>query len=55
MSRLKRLEKLERFHVPNTPALLFLTADGLRGLHNRPVDHAPKGVKVIIGLDPREV
>lgn len=50
-----RLEKLERKQVPMTPALLFLTADGLRDSHNRPVDHAPKGVKVIVGIDPRDV
>ena len=55
MSRAKRLEKLERKAVPTHPALLFMTADGLRDVHNRPVDRALAGVKVIIGLDPRDL
>ncbi len=55
MNRAKRLEKLERKAVPTHPALLFMTADGLRDTHNRPVDHALVGAKVIIGLDPRDM
>lgn len=50
-----RLEKLERSQAPTTPALLFLTADGLRDSQNRLVDGAPKGVKVIVGVDPRDI
>lgn len=55
MSRIKRLEKLESKQVPKTPVLLFLTADGLRDMDNRPVGRAPKGVKVYLGFDPRDV
>ncbi len=55
MSRAKRLEKLERQRAPLTPALLFLTPDGLRDVHNRLVDHAPHGVKVLVGVDPRDI
>ena len=52
-----RLRKLEREAVPTTPrpALLFLTGGGLRDAQNRPVEGAPRGVKVIIGVDPRDV
>ncbi len=50
-----RLERLERARKPAAPALLFLTSDGLRDVHNRPVDHAPAFVKVIVGIDPRDV
>jgi hypothetical protein len=55
MSRAKRLEKLERQRTPSTPALLFLTPDGLRDAHNRLVDGAPQGVKVLVGVDPRDI
>ena len=50
-----RLERLERNAAPKTPALLFLIADGLCDLHNRPVDRAPAGAKVIVGVDPKNV
>ncbi len=49
-----RLDKL-RQRTPLTPALLFLTPDGLRNVHNRPVDGAPHGVKVLVGVDPRDM
>lgn len=50
-----RLDHLERTRTPTTPALLFLTPEGLRDVRNQPVDRAPKGVKVIVGIDPRDV
>lgn len=50
-----RLERLERKAAPETPALLFLTAYGLCDVHNRPVDRATAGAKVIVGVDPKDV
>lgn len=54
-SRLNKLERARALSVATTPALLFLTAEGLRDAHNRPVDRTPVGVKVIVGIDPRDL
>jgi hypothetical protein len=55
--RLKvRLERLEVKQVRAHPSLVFLTPQGLRDVHDRPVSpEAAENAKVIVGIDPRDL
>ncbi len=51
-----RLERLEVKGQDTRPAVLCLTAEGLKDLHGEPVKSDElQGVKVIVGIDPREL
>lgn len=55
--RLKtRIEHLEVKRTPAHLGLIFLTPQGFRDAHDRPLSPAAaEGAKIIVGIDPREV